>query len=146
MDNFFANLKTVFQRHQFGPEAIYNIDETGLPAVLRTQRERVIASKGSKQVGKTTSTERDSLFTLYCGVNAIGNSIFPYFIFPRVNFKPYLLHDACLLHWVRWLNVSNYMDLFMELRCDTAEINTAKDLLRLKPQQQKKKQYCLWWF
>lgn len=78
VDNFFANLKTVFQRHQFGPEAIYNIDETGLPAVLRTQRERVIASKGSKQVGKATSTERDSLFTVYCGVN----------------FKPYLLHDA----------------------------------------------------
>lgn len=92
VDNFFDNLKTVCQRHQFGPEAIYNIDETGLTTVQRTQK--VIASKGSKQVGQATSAERGSLVTVCCGINAIGNSIPPYFIFPRVNFKPYMLHDA----------------------------------------------------
>lgn len=27
---FFANLRTVYERHQLGPEAIYYIDETGL--------------------------------------------------------------------------------------------------------------------
>lgn len=112
VDTFFENLKTVFQRHQFGPEAIYNIDETGLTTVQRTQR--VIASKGSKQVGQATSAERGSLVTVCCGVNAIGNSIPPYFIFPRVNFKPYMLHDAPIgsdgsTHPSGWMTSSNFI-------------------------------------
>lgn len=112
VDNFYENLKTVFQRHNFGPEAIYNIDETGLTTVQRTQR--VIASKGSKQVGQATSAERGSLVTMCCGINAIGNSVPPYFIFPRVNFKPYMLHGAPIgsdgsTHPSGWMTSSNFI-------------------------------------
>ncbi|XP_022127680.1 uncharacterized protein LOC111001920 [Pieris rapae] len=112
VDNFFENLKTVFERHHFGPEAIYNIDETGLTTVQRTKK--VIASKGSKQVGQATSAERGSLVTVCCGINAIGNSIPPYFIFPRVNFKPYMLHDAPVgsdgsTHPSGWMTSSNFI-------------------------------------
>lgn len=112
VDNFFENLKTVFQRHQLGPEAIYNIDETGLTTVQRAQR--VIAPKGSKQVGHATSGERGSLVTVCCGINAFGNSIPPYFIFPRVNFKSYMLHDAPIgsdgsTHPSGWMTSSNFI-------------------------------------
>jgi hypothetical protein len=112
VDNFFENVKAVFERHHFGPEAIYNIDETGLTTVQRTKR--VIASKGSKQVGQATSAERGSLVTICCGINGIGNSIPPYFIFPRVNFKPYMLHDAPVgsdgsAHPSGWMTSSNFV-------------------------------------
>lgn len=62
-----------------------------MTTVQRTQRE---APKGIKQVGQATSAKRDSLVTVYCGINVIGNSIPPYSIFPKVNFKLYMLHDA----------------------------------------------------
>lgn len=109
--DFFENLRTVYERYQLGPEAIYNIDETGLTTVQRTQR--VIAPKGTKQVGQATSAERGSLVTVCCGINAIGNSIPPYFIFPRVNFKPYMLHDAPIgsdgsTHPSGWMTSSNF--------------------------------------
>ncbi|XP_065642501.1 uncharacterized protein LOC136074128 [Hydra vulgaris] len=90
--DFFENLKTVYERHCFGPESIYNIDETGLSTVQRTQK--VIALRGTKQVGQVTSAERGTLVTVCCGINALGNSIPPFFIFPRVNFKTYMLNDA----------------------------------------------------
>ena len=46
---------------------------------------KILAEKGSKQVGAVVSQERGSLVTLSCAVNALGNSIPPYFVFPCVN-------------------------------------------------------------
>lgn len=66
---FFENLKTVYERHRFGPESIYNIDETGLSTVQRTQK--VIALRGTKQVGQVMSAERGTLVTVCCGINAL---------------------------------------------------------------------------
>lgn len=60
--------------------------------VQRTQK--VIALRGTKQVGQVTSAERGTLVTVCCGINALGNSIPPFFIFPRVNFKTYMLNEA----------------------------------------------------
>ncbi|GBP87441.1 hypothetical protein EVAR_61481_1 [Eumeta japonica] len=59
--DFFENLKTVYVRHRFGLESIYNIDETGLSTVQRTQK--AIALRGTKQVGEVTSAERGTLVT-----------------------------------------------------------------------------------
>ena len=61
IDKFFTNLDTVYGRHQFGPEDIYNCDETGLTTVQRPTK--VIARKGTKQVGAVTSQERGQLVT-----------------------------------------------------------------------------------
>lgn len=89
---FFANYKNVLDRYKFGPEAIYNVDETGLTTVQSTQK--VLATKGCKQVGQMTSAERGTLVTLCCTINALGNSIPPFYVFPRVNFKQYMLSGA----------------------------------------------------
>ena len=92
VEDFFQNLKTVYERDRFGPESIYNTDETGLSTVQRTQK--VIALRGTKQVGQVTSAERGTLVTVCYGINALGNSTPPFFIFPRVNFKTYMVNDA----------------------------------------------------
>ena len=48
---------------------------------------KVIAAKGTKQVGALVSAERGTLVTLCCAVNALGNSVPPMMIFPRVHFR-----------------------------------------------------------
>jgi hypothetical protein len=74
------------------PQNIYNIDETG---VTTTQKPRkVIAVKGTKQVGAITSQERGTLVTVCLAVNAIGNAIPPFFVFPRKNFHPHFIRDV----------------------------------------------------
>jgi hypothetical protein len=63
---FFDNLQTVMQRHNFGPHEIYNADETGVTTVHKP--DKVVAARGSKQMGKMTSAERGTLVTLCCAV------------------------------------------------------------------------------
>lgn len=89
VEMFFNNLAEVRHRHQYGPEDIYNVDETGLVTVQKPKK--VIASKGVRQVGRMTSAERGTLVTACCAVNAIGNALPPFFVFPRVNFYEYML-------------------------------------------------------
>ena len=89
---YFDNLEEVMQRHKFGPHQIYNVDETGVTTVHRP--DKVVASRGSKQVGQVTSGERGTLVTLCCAVNALGNSVPPFFIFPRVYYKDSMLNGA----------------------------------------------------
>lgn len=84
-DEFFANLRDARTRHDYPPQNIYNVDETALTTVQRPAK--IIAGKGTKQVGRMTSAERGTLITACCCVSAIGNSIPPYFVFPRVHFK-----------------------------------------------------------
>ncbi|XP_029634562.1 uncharacterized protein LOC115210228 [Octopus sinensis] len=89
---FFNQLAEVILRYKFDPFNIYNIDETGITTVQRP--DRVIARKGTKQVGKMTSAERGTLVTLVCCVNAAGNSIPPIFVFPQNNFRPHFLTNG----------------------------------------------------
>ncbi|KAJ8395927.1 hypothetical protein AAFF_G00026350, partial [Aldrovandia affinis] len=56
--------------------------------------DKVVARRGFKQVGSLTSAERGTLVTLACAVSATGNSIPPYFIFPRVNFRDHFLNSG----------------------------------------------------
>jgi hypothetical protein len=88
-----TNLEDIHQR--FGPippERMWNIDETGCTTVQVPSK--IVAPKGDKQLGSTTSAERGQLVTVICGVSATGNHIPPMIIFPRVNFKDYMLNGA----------------------------------------------------
>ena len=80
------------QKYSFSPNDIWNMDKTAVTTVQ--QPKKVIAKKGLKQVGAITSAERGTLVTLACTINAIGNSIPPFFIFPRKNFKDHFLISA----------------------------------------------------
>ena len=89
---FLNNLQSLYVRYKFGPERIYNCDETGITTAPNPPK--VIAARGDKQVGQTTSAERGELVTLLFTVNALGNAVPPVFVFPRVRFKNYFLNGA----------------------------------------------------
>ncbi|XP_058816074.1 uncharacterized protein LOC131679378 [Topomyia yanbarensis] len=82
----FDNLEIVLARESFEANDIWNVDETGATTVQNPNR--VAARRGFKQVGRITSAERGSL------VSAGGNSIPPFFIFPRVKFHNHFIRDA----------------------------------------------------
>lgn len=89
---FFEKYKKVLKKHRFEPQNIYNMVESGLSTVHNPPK--VIAAKGTKQVGGVTSGERGINVTLISCINATGNSIQPVLIFPRVNFKNYMINGA----------------------------------------------------
>jgi len=90
--NFFSQLEDVLKRHEFTAMSIYNVDETALTTVHKPPK--VIVKKGEKQVGQITSAERGTLVTLCACVNAMGNTIPPFMIFPRVNFRELMTKDG----------------------------------------------------
>ncbi|XP_047142159.1 uncharacterized protein LOC101240490 [Hydra vulgaris] len=92
VDTFFKNLDSVQKRYKFSDDCIYNIDETALSTVHKPAK--VVAGKGVKQVGQVTSAERGTLVTMIGCINALGNSIPPFLIFPSVHFRSCMLKGA----------------------------------------------------
>jgi DDE superfamily endonuclease len=73
-------------------------------------------------VGKITSAERGTLVTVCCAVNALGNSVLPFFIFPRVYFKDAMLcgaptgsSGAC--HPSGWMTSENFVKFLVHFVC-----------------------------
>ena len=83
VSEFCTNLEELLIKHKYPPNRIYNLDETGVTTVQKTPK--VVAEKGSKQVGRITSAERGTLVTVVGYINAAGQSIAPFFVFPLVN-------------------------------------------------------------
>jgi len=124
---YFDNLEEVMRRHNFGPHQVYNVYETGVTTVH--QPGKVIAGRRIKQVGKVTSAERGTLVTLCCAANAVGNSVPPMFVFPRVYFKPPMLNGALVgskgvAHPSGWMTsdlFAEYLKHFVShVNCSTA--------------------------
>ena len=92
VNEFFGNLETVMRRHKFEVCDIYNMDETGVTTVQTP--ERVIGRKRKKQIGAITSQERGVLLTCAVSVNATGNSVPSFFIFPRKKFQEHFVRDG----------------------------------------------------
>lgn len=110
---FFAKYQELFSKYKFLPECIYNVDETGITTVHTPGK--VIAPKGKKQIGSMTSGERGTNITIICCVNAIGNSVPPMMIFPRVNFKSHMLKGAPpgtvgAAHISGWSNAEKFVE------------------------------------
>lgn len=58
---FFEKLTNVYEKYKFPPHMIFNCDETGCATV--TNPPKIIAQRGSKQIGQVTSAERGTLVT-----------------------------------------------------------------------------------
>jgi len=91
-NEFFTNLREARSRYPYAAQNIYNVDETAVTTVQRPAK--VVAGKGTKQVGRITSAERGTLVTACCCINAVGNSIPPFFVYPRVHFKSSMLNGG----------------------------------------------------
>jgi hypothetical protein len=82
---FFASLGKVlvYEKCKFQCQDIYSEDETAITTVRKPTK--VLARKGVKQVGAVTSV------TMSVAVGASRNSIPPYIVFPRKNFRDYFI-------------------------------------------------------
>jgi len=88
--HFFQNYKKALNKNpSISPFNIWNCDETGISTVHVPPK--ILASKGLKQVGSMTNAER---VTMIAAVNAGGGFMPPMLIFPRKNFKGYMLKGA----------------------------------------------------
>lgn len=108
---FYDLLRVALVREQYEPHSIYNCDETGVQTVHKPTK--IISQKGQKQVSKATSGERGQTVTVCCAVNATGNSVPPFFIFPRVREQDYMTHGAppgsrAVTHSSGWMTAENF--------------------------------------
>ena len=80
-------MESILEQYHFQLYNIYNVDETEVTTVQKP--DCIIAEKGLKQVGEITSGERGKLVTVTVAVNASGNMIPPFFVFPKAWFHDY---------------------------------------------------------
>ena len=80
-DFFFDSYSNLVTRENIPPDRIWNIDETGQTTV--SPPEKIVGRRGQKQIGSIVSAERGTLVTVVCAVSALGNTIPPFFVFPR---------------------------------------------------------------
>ena len=112
VQTFFEKLGRVIDRDSIEPGDIWNCDETGITTVQRPRN--VVAPKGVKQIGQLTSAERGSHITMCAAVNALGNSMPPMFVFPRVNYHDHFVRDGpagCIgaSHPSGWMTAPNFV-------------------------------------
>ena len=72
---FFEKLALVMDRDKFQANDVWNLNETGVTTVQKPRS--VVATKGVKQIGSITSSERGELVTMCVAVSASGNSVPP---------------------------------------------------------------------
>ncbi|KAL1259016.1 hypothetical protein QQF64_009593 [Cirrhinus molitorella] len=111
--HFFNNLNTVYTTHKFTPNNIWNTDETGVTTVQAP--EKIIATRGVRQTGAMTSGERGKLVTVAVAINALGNSIPPFFVFPCKRFHAHFIHEgppasAGAANGSGWMQAEEFME------------------------------------
>lgn len=89
---FFDLYEKALKKYPVTPDRIYNIDETGVSTVVDPPN--VVAQKGVRQVGQNVSAERGQMITACMTINAVGQSLPPVFIFPRVRMSDLLMIGA----------------------------------------------------
>ena len=87
LDSYFDLLRSVYDDFDFDkfPEAIYNMDETGVPLTPRPPK--VIAKRGQKKVRYRTSGQKAQITVIGCG-SATGHAIPPFIIFAAKQISP----------------------------------------------------------
>ncbi|XP_031619250.1 uncharacterized protein LOC116338260 [Contarinia nasturtii] len=97
VDLFYSNLDRVTNSsgggHEYGAQAIWNMDETGFSTVPN-RIGKIVARKGARYVGMMSSQERGTLITMVACVSASGTYCPPFWIFPRKNMRAIFLERA----------------------------------------------------
>lgn len=82
VDEFFDKLKVAIPSHSYFPNRICNMDGTGFSTVPPKPK-KIVALVGSKLVCKFASQERGTNVTMAIAINAVGQYIPPFYLFPR---------------------------------------------------------------
>ncbi|XP_016101577.1 uncharacterized protein [Sinocyclocheilus grahami] len=120
--------------HNFTPNDIWNMDETGVTTVQAP--EKIIATKGIRQIGAMTSGERGKLVTIAVAINALGNSIPPFFVFPRKRFYSHFIHEgppasAGAANGSGWMQAEEFLQFLLHFANHTKPSLDSKVLLLL---------------
>jgi len=89
---FFDLLHYELRFKKYTAAQIYNVDETGITSVQEPGR--IIAKKGTKQVGRVVSAEKGQTTTIVCAMNACGTFVPPMFLFKRKKMNAQLMTDC----------------------------------------------------
>lgn len=108
VSQFFTLLGELVEMHNFSPERIYNVDETGV-TVNPKGNSKIIAVKGKRQVGTLTSGERGELVTAEICFSAAGAYMAPMLIYPRKRMQQGFLDGLVPGGWVE-LNQKGWID------------------------------------
>ena len=92
MGRFYDNLETMMEKHEYPPKRVYNMDKTGF-STCASKKEKVLAKKVVKQVGKVDSAKEGETITGLCCFSAAGGHIPPCLIFKRKRMQPQLLAE-----------------------------------------------------
>lgn len=116
VDKFFDILEIEFQKHNYPPDRIFNVDEIGL-SIVQSKMVKVIGLRGKRQIGSITAAERGSLVTVVSSMSASGIFIPPLLIFPRKKMTQILMKGApsgsigrC--HPSGWIQTNLFTDWF----------------------------------
>jgi len=111
---FYTLLSGIIDTHKLQASQIYNVDETGITCVPKTQS-KIVACRGRRQVGALTSAERGQTVTVERCMCADGSFMPPMLIFPRVRSKPELIDGAPPGSWAE-VHPSGWIqsDLFLK--------------------------------
>ena len=89
---FFDLYRSQLEMCTYTSARIWNMDETGITNVQKP--DKIVATKGMRQVGRVTSGERGANITVICGMNPVGIYLPPMFIFPRKRMVESLMTGA----------------------------------------------------
>jgi len=131
---FFENLKDAITRFDIRPENIWNMDETALTTVHRS--EAVIAERGVRHLGALSSAERGVLVTLALCVSARGMCMPPFYIFPRKKFHDHFLIGAAKgasgdANQSGWMKKEQFLKFLVHFERYARPSNEVKSLLIL---------------
>lgn len=113
---FFDMYEKLIDKHNFPPQNIFNVDETGMTTV-QGNASKILALKGRRQVGCLTSAERGQLVTFVVCMSVTGTYIPPLFIFPRKRMKAELMDECppgsiCVCHPSGWMQLDIFSQWF----------------------------------
>ncbi|XP_055918448.1 uncharacterized protein LOC129950541 [Eupeodes corollae] len=96
--NFYNLLEECIEKYGFSSSRIFNVDETGITTVAKSLG-KILATRGRKQVGSLSSSERGQLLTVEICMSADGSYMPPMFIFPRKRMKAELMDGTPPNSW-----------------------------------------------
>ncbi len=83
VENFFKHLKELYEKYNFGPERIFNMDESGI-CVVPHRLEKVVSTTGKKGISKVVAGEKGENVSIVCVMSAAGFPVPPAIIIPRL--------------------------------------------------------------
>lgn len=89
---FFNLLKSALDEHPYLPNRIWNADESGFPTVP-TKPVKIVSEKGSRATSYA-SAERGTNVTMTIAVSAAGDTIPPFYLYPRKNMQSAYLYNS----------------------------------------------------